>query len=103
MNAAKKPVVEAFGPVGGFGRTRGPCSPYLSVAAGEIHGFLGPDGAGESTTLRILLGLIRPAAGTARVFGQGSWADPVGTRRDVAVHRVPVVRRRAGSGHGSVR
>lgn len=41
----------------------------LTVNAGEIYGFLGANGAGKSTTIRMLLGLIRPSAGTIRVFG----------------------------------
>lgn len=103
MTAPPQPVVETLGLVQDFGRTRAPCRPYPRVAGGEFHDFLGPHSAGKSTTLRILLGLIGPAAGTARLFGLGSWTDPVGPLRDVAVLRLTVVRGRAGSGHGSVR
>ena len=42
----------------------------MRVAAGEIYGFLGPNGAGTTTTLRMLAGLIRPSAGTATVQGR---------------------------------
>ncbi len=104
MTAAKKPVVETFGHVGDFGRTRAPCSPYLSVAASEVLGFLGPNGAGKSITPRVLLGLICSAAGIVRMFGLDRWADPVGTHRDIAVLRLTVVPGRAGSRrHGPVR
>jgi ABC-type multidrug transport system fused ATPase/permease subunit len=104
MNAAKKPVVESFGLVKDFARTRAPCRTYLSVAAGEVHGFLGPDGAGKSITLRVLLGLIRSAAGTVRMFGLDRWADPAGTHRDIGVLRLTAVHRSAGSRHrGTVR
>jgi ABC-type multidrug transport system ATPase subunit len=41
----------------------------LQVRAGDIYGVLGPNGSGKSTTLRLLLGLVRPAAGTMRIFG----------------------------------
>ena len=41
----------------------------LTVRRGEVYGFLGPNGEGKTTTLRMLLGLIRPTAGTARVLG----------------------------------
>src|SRR2546425_10756835 len=41
----------------------------LTVGRGDVYGFLGPNGAGKTTALRILLGLIRPSAGTARLFG----------------------------------
>jgi ABC-2 type transport system ATP-binding protein len=38
------------------------------VGQGEIFGFLGPNGAGKTTTIKMLTGLIRPTAGTARLF-----------------------------------
>ena len=41
----------------------------LTVAPGEVFGFLGPSGAGNATTIRLLLGLIRPTAGSAKIFG----------------------------------
>src|SRR5690606_25518971 len=37
---------------------------------GQVHGFLGPNGSGKTTTLRTLLGLIRPNAGQMRLLGQ---------------------------------
>lgn len=103
MTAPSQPFVETIGLVQDFGRTRAPCRPYPRVVGGEFHDLLGPHSAGKSTTLRILLGLIGPAPGTARLFGLGSWTDPVEPRRDAAVLRLTVVRRRAGSSHGSVR
>ncbi len=42
----------------------------LSVRQGEVFGFLGPNGAGKSTTIRMILSLIRPTAGTVRLFGR---------------------------------
>lgn len=41
----------------------------FSVTRGEIFGFLGANGAGKSTTIRMLIGLLQPTAGTARVGG----------------------------------
>lgn len=41
----------------------------LSVRRGEIYGFLGPNGSGKTTTLKILLGLIKASGGTAEIFG----------------------------------
>ncbi|MPV38543.1 ABC transporter ATP-binding protein, partial [Georgenia subflava] len=40
----------------------------LKVPAGGVHGFLGPNGSGKTTTIRMLLGLIRADAGTMRIF-----------------------------------
>lgn len=42
----------------------------LRVARGEIYAFLGLNGAGKSTTIRMLLGMIRPTAGHAELFGE---------------------------------
>jgi ABC-2 type transport system ATP-binding protein len=42
----------------------------FSVAPGEVVGFLGPNGAGKTTVMRMLLGLIRPGAGSARTDGR---------------------------------
>ncbi len=39
---------------------------------GTVHGFLGPNGSGKTTTIRCLLGLIRPTSGAVRVFGVDS-------------------------------
>ncbi|MCE0485089.1 MAG: ABC transporter ATP-binding protein [Methylacidiphilales bacterium] len=41
----------------------------LQIRSGEVFGLLGPNGSGKSTTLKLLLGLIVPSEGEARVFG----------------------------------
>ena len=47
----------------------------FSVRQGEIFGFLGPNGAGKTTAIRLLLDLIRPTAGSARIFGLDCQTD----------------------------
>lgn len=47
----------------------------FTVTAGEMFGLIGPDGAGKTTTLRLLCGLARPAAGQVRVFGEDPFAN----------------------------
>jgi ABC-2 type transport system ATP-binding protein len=42
----------------------------LHVPVGSVFGFLGPNGSGKTTTIRLLLGLLNPTAGSARLFGQ---------------------------------
>jgi ABC-2 type transport system ATP-binding protein len=49
----------------------------LTVEHGEMFGVIGPDGAGKTTTLRLMCGLIKPDAGTVRVMGD----DPFATHR----------------------
>jgi drug efflux transport system ATP-binding protein len=53
-----------------FGETTALQEISFSVAAGEIFGFIGPDGAGKSTLFRILATLLVPDAGTAEVLGR---------------------------------
>ena len=50
----------------------------LTVNTGSIHGFVGPNGSGKTTTLRMILRIIQPDSGTVRVLGQttGKTADP---------------------------
>ena len=42
----------------------------MTIAEGEVFGFLGPNGSGKSTTLKLLMGLIFPTSGTARIMGK---------------------------------
>jgi ABC-2 type transport system ATP-binding protein len=56
----------------------------LSVPAGEVFGYLGPNGSGKTTTIRLLLGLHRPTGGRAALFGSDSWRDAVSAHRRVA-------------------
>ncbi|MFD7833742.1 ATP-binding cassette domain-containing protein [Streptomyces sp. NPDC059761] len=67
-----------------FGRTHALDGLDLSVATGEVHGFLGPNGSGKSTTIRVLLGLLRADSGTAELLGGDPWADAVELHRRVA-------------------
>jgi ABC-2 type transport system ATP-binding protein len=55
----------------------------FEVRRGEIFGYLGANGAGKSTTIRILCGLLAPSAGRATVAGHDVASDPQGVRRVV--------------------
>src|SRR5712692_7247015 len=58
----------------------------LSVPAGSIYGFLGPNGSGKTTTIRLILGLLRARAGTIRVLG-----DAIPLRAPAVLARVGFV------------
>jgi ABC-2 type transport system ATP-binding protein len=55
----------------------------FDVRRGEIFGFLGSNGAGKSTTIRMLCGLLRPSAGTALVDGVDVARDPEGVKQRI--------------------
>ncbi|MDE3088690.1 MAG: ABC transporter ATP-binding protein [Chloroflexota bacterium] len=55
----------------------------LDVALGEIYGLIGPDGAGKTTTIRMLAGVMKPTAGVARVNGYDTSRDAERLRHDV--------------------
>ncbi|HTR72981.1 MAG TPA: ABC transporter ATP-binding protein [Solirubrobacteraceae bacterium] len=78
------PPIVAEGLTKRYGRTVALDSLDLEVAPGEVYGYLGPNGSGKTTTIRLLLGLHRPSAGRAALFGLDAWSDPVTAHRDVA-------------------
>ena len=66
------PAIEFSGAVKRYGeKTIGPIQ--FSVGKGEIFGFLGPNGSGKTTCIRMLLGLVRPSGGSVRLKGE----DPI--------------------------
>ena len=71
-------VKKSFGPV------RALDGLDLSVATGEVHGFLGPNGSGKTTTLRILLGLLRAEGGEVRLLGGDPWKQSTELHRRLA-------------------
>ena len=78
------PVIRAENLVKEFGPVRALDDLNLSIAPGEVHGFLGPNGSGKSTTMRVLLGLLRPDSGTIELFGRDPWRDAVELHRRLA-------------------
>ena len=55
----------------------------FDVRRGEVFGFLGSNGAGKSTTIRMLCGLLKPTAGRASVDGLDVGRDPEGVKRRI--------------------
>ncbi len=67
-----------------FGQVRALDGLDLRVRTGEVHGFLGPNGSGKTTTIRVLLGLLRADAGNARLLGGDPWRDATTLHRRLA-------------------
>ena len=62
-------AIEAEGLSRHFGELKAVDGLNLEVPKACIYGFLGPNGCGKSTTIRMLCGLLTPSAGSARVLG----------------------------------
>src|SRR5688500_7084591 len=63
-------VITTRGLVKRFGRLRAVDGIDLDVRAGDIYGFLGANGSGKTTTVRMLLGLVLPTSGTIELLGE---------------------------------
>jgi ABC-2 type transport system ATP-binding protein len=81
--SGEAPAIEVRGLTRRFGRFLAVDNLSFEVARGEIFGFLGSNGAGKSTTIRMLCGLLRPSSGTALVGGIDVAADPEGVKRRI--------------------
>jgi ABC-2 type transport system ATP-binding protein len=55
----------------------------LDVRPGQVYGFLGRNGAGKSTALRIIMGITLPTAGEVRIFGRSLRGEDPGVRRRI--------------------
>src|SRR5258708_14548076 len=57
----------------------------LTVRRGEFFGFLGPNGAEKSTSIKMMVGLLRPTSGSVWVGGVGGWKEPLRARSLIGV------------------
>jgi ABC-2 type transport system ATP-binding protein len=76
----------------------------LTVRKNSIFGFLGSDGPGKTTTIKLLLGLIRPTTGGGTIFGQDIVSESVSIRASIGYlpqafrfYELPACGRMAGS------
>jgi ABC-2 type transport system ATP-binding protein len=77
------PAIEMIGLTRRFGAFVAVDDVNLSVEAGTVFGFLGSNGAGKSTAIRMLCGLLRPTAGTGRVLGHDVAREPEEVKRRI--------------------
>jgi ABC-2 type transport system ATP-binding protein len=70
MTNDRQPIAELSGAVKKYGSVTALAGVDLAVRPGEVVALLGPNGAGKTTAVQLLLGLARPTAGEARLFGR---------------------------------
>jgi ABC-2 type transport system ATP-binding protein len=70
-----EPAIQVVDLVKRFGAFTAVDGVSFAVERGEVVGYLGPNGSGKTTTIRMLLGLLRPTSGTARVLGHDVATD----------------------------
>src|SRR5688500_18973005 len=83
--AVRPPAVEVLGLPKHYGAVAAGRTVTSQVAPREVFAFLGPHGAGKSTTLRMLCTLTRPTAGQARVGGYDVARQPRAVRRSIGL------------------
>ena len=77
------PAIQVEGLTRRFGEFTAVDAITFDVAAGEVFGFLGANGAGKTTAMRMLIGLLAPSAGTACVAGHDVGREPEQVRRHI--------------------
>ena len=68
-----------------YGRKRAVDHLDMTVQKGDIYGFIGRNGAGKSTTLKMICGLAAPTAGDIRLFGKTVKNDTVRKRTGMLI------------------
>jgi ABC-2 type transport system ATP-binding protein len=84
-------AIKTSGLTKSFGRTKAVDHLDLEVVQGELFGLVGPDGAGKSTTMRLLTGIMRPTSGNALVAGH-----PIPGEEELIKERIGYMSQRFG-------
>jgi len=81
--ADERPVIEARALTKRFDGFTAVDAVNFAIARGEIFGFLGSNGCGKTTTMKMLVGLLEPSSGEAFVLGEKAGADSLAARRRI--------------------
>jgi ABC-2 type transport system ATP-binding protein len=81
--SAMDPVIETSGLTRQFGPIRAVDGLNLAVGAGEMFALVGPDGAGKTTTIRMLCGILTPTSGGARILGRDLVNEAAAIKNDI--------------------
>jgi ABC-type multidrug transport system, ATPase component len=76
-------IIEVEGLTKSYGRKRGIAEVSFQVEEGDVFGFLGPNGSGKTTTIRLLMALLHADAGSARIAGLDCWKQSLEIKRIV--------------------
>ena len=83
MAGDSNPVLQASGLTKLYGKVVGVQGLDLTVRQGEVFGFLGPNGSGKTTTIRLLTGFLRPTGGSATILGMDVWRESHRLKREL--------------------
>jgi ABC-2 type transport system ATP-binding protein len=84
MNDARKPAIEARNLTKRFGGVAAVEKLSVDCAPGEVFGFVGPDGAGKTTIMRLLAAVMTPDEGSIAIEGLDAIAHPERVRSHVS-------------------
>jgi len=76
--------LETIGLTKKFGQLTALSGIDLKVTQSEVFGYIGPNGSGKTTTIRVLLGILKATDGCAKVFGLDAWKDAVEIHKRIA-------------------
>ncbi|MBI4282824.1 MAG: ABC transporter ATP-binding protein [Chloroflexi bacterium] len=83
MSSASNVVLQIQGLTKLYRKVVGVKDLHLAVRQGEIFGFLGPNGSGKTTTIRLLTGFLHPTSGSATILGMDVWRDSHRLKREM--------------------
>ncbi|MGP8124832.1 MAG: ABC transporter ATP-binding protein [Nitrososphaerales archaeon] len=82
-------VVETAALVKRFSKVTALDGVSFGVGDGAVTGLIGPNGSGKTTTIKVILGLLRPDEGEARLFGEDPWDNPRALKRVGVIQEKP--------------